>query len=163
MKYTPLIFSFIFILLLCSCDDVIQSTKVIASPYQTLSPVENEFLSGDDVIQSTKVLASPYQTLSPAGKEFLSGKEIGNQLKNAIEQYKRTHGNYPQSLSELIPEYFNSIPLTITGQEFSYKILDPSAARLSYGLCFVITQNINTMCCNSPYYDGWECGPRYVP
>jgi hypothetical protein len=122
LKYPSLIFAFAFIFLLCSCDAATQPTKAIASPYQTISP---------------------------AGKEFLSGKEIGDQLIKAIEEYKHTYGNYPESLSELIPEFLYSIPLTMTGQEFSYKILDPSVKSLPYGLCFVITQNINTLCCNS--------------
>jgi hypothetical protein len=117
---------------------------------------------------SNKISQTSFPTVFPlsAEEECDKGIEVGKQLVVAFEQYHLDHGEYPIKIDQLVPKYIEFIPKTITGQEYSYKrneISNQSEKELPYNLCFIVINTVNTICCNSVYYDGWECGPYKLP
>ena len=67
-------------------------------------------------------------------------QENADSVIAALEQYKTSHGRYPESLERLVPEYFPSVPKTRIGwpvvrdgKSFGYKPI-PEGFRLGYSL-----------------------------
>ena len=51
--------------------------------------------------------------------------QVGNQVCLALEEYNQKHGEYPQSLQHLIPDYVENVPLSrmavLREREFGYR------------------------------------------
>jgi hypothetical protein len=99
------------------------------------------------------------------GNEFQSGQEQGGVIIVAIEQFQNDKGRFPDSLNELLPKYLCQLPDTITGQKYSYQLLQPSEFNSwsSYLLSFEISKKVNTGCTYLSGLSQWECGPQNVP
>jgi hypothetical protein len=97
--------------------------------------------------------------------EFQSGKEQGSVIISAIEQFQDNKGRFPDSLNELLPKYLCQLPNTITGQIYTYKLLQPNEYNSwsSYLLSFEISNKVNTGCTYLSGLNQWECGPQSVP
>jgi predicted PurR-regulated permease PerM len=67
-------------------------------------------------------------------------KKQGISLINKIEQYKTNHGNYPDSLGELIPAYYKKLPIPHTGiwfkDSFFYARSEDSISFIVSFYCF---------------------------
>ncbi len=72
---------------------------------------------------------------------FKAGKSAGN-VADALEKYQQVHGEYPERLDSLVPNYIHELPATgfdqrslctgnrISSEEtFSYQLLDPALNR----------------------------------
>ncbi len=46
----------------------------------------------------------------------------GNQIINALYEYKRQNGCYPESLSKLTPVYIGKLPKPLIGDAFEYSV-----------------------------------------
>ncbi|MBT6321900.1 MAG: hypothetical protein HOJ31_06910 [Anaerolineae bacterium] len=57
-------------------------------------------------------------------QEIDEGKKQGDNIVNAIEKYYENEGDYPESLADLLPNYLDEIPVTITQKAFSYELSD---------------------------------------
>lgn len=74
---------------------------------------------------------------------------VATSLANAIEAYRTSHGEYPNSLDQLVPEHFSSVPKTrlgLAGTTFFYD-RDTNAFRLGYSLPLGMFRN-------------YDCGTR---
>jgi len=63
------------------------------------------------------------QGLSLRHQAFIEASRIGDRIVQALAQYRKEKGEYPQSLSELQPEHLKEIPYTgmIAYPEFTYR------------------------------------------
>jgi len=59
---------------------------------------------------------------------FIFNRQVGtqraNELVRAVEAYSSKHGQFPQSLDQVVPDFMSSIPLaryTFAANDFSYK------------------------------------------
>lgn len=101
------------------------------------------------------VTASP----SPQDPEIQAGIEGGNEVIMAIEAYRADNGHYPGELSDLIPEYFLTLPVTKTSQPYLYRFFDasdPMAAEV-YWLSFKVLRRAHTACTYYRRIDYWDC------
>lgn len=66
-------------------------------------------------------------------------------VKMAIDEYYATNGTYPSSLVELVPVYFDTLPVDpITGLAYEYRVSDDEG----YTLC--VTESESTPVCITP-------------
>ncbi|WKZ56294.1 MAG: pilus assembly protein PilP [Bdellovibrionota bacterium] len=49
-------------------------------------------------------------------------KQIFASIQAALIDHRDKHGRYPKDLKQLIPTYFDSVPLAPSGQEFEYRV-----------------------------------------
>ncbi len=106
-------------------------------------------------------------------EEVFEGITRGNLIVQAIYAFASEKGTYPEEMEELIPNYLDYIPLTITNQEYSYvplkygsKVDDPfrlsfDCVRSSWIGCayFKTLYNVDS----TDWDNGWECGPKNPP
>lgn len=132
-----LISSFAFLFFLVSCNTL---RHTVFTPAITLIPTKVVNMSRDD--------------------ETRAGVATGYKIINALDRYYQDNQQYPEQLSDLKPKYLEEIPLTITGQPFSYSLLKSPDALYPYVLGFdLATTNLAFGCA----YPGWECGPASPP
>jgi len=87
-------------------------------------------------------------------EEIETGEIQGNKIVIAIEKYYQETGHYPNDLKELIPIYLNQIPLTITGEQFRYKLINSKL----YYLWFLLSRAGRKFSCSyAPDLKTWEC------
>lgn len=94
-----------------------------------------------------------------------SDKQTAETIIIAIDQYQLDHGEFPDSLDLLVPDYLTGIPGTIRGGDFEYYPFHDSDRGDDYELCFYddTTRSTDYGCCymwwfdNPPNYDGWDC------
>ena len=94
-----------------------------------------------------------------------SDKRTAETIIAAIDQYHLDHGNFPESLDILAPDYLSIIPITSRGGDFMYRSFRDWDIGDNYELCFFDDTSKSTQygCCYSwwfdtpPYRDGWVC------
>jgi hypothetical protein len=47
----------------------------------------------------------------------------GNEIVQALNEYKQTSGQFPETLNALTPSYLSKIPKTVEGDDFEYELL----------------------------------------
>lgn len=101
------------------------------------------------------------ETPSPLDKKRRYEANIGDKqmqmIAVAIEEYYSDQGDYPESWKDLVPDYMNKLPSTITGQEITYRKSD---YYYPYNLFFDLAYWDNKNGC--AYHGGsgeFECGP----
>lgn len=60
-------------------------------------------------------LLPPYGARNWSKKEKVESTATGNVIINALNQYKRDHGIFPDELADLVPDYLPSIPMPTAG------------------------------------------------
>lgn len=57
--------------------------------------------------------------------EHFQGRQDGALIGLALELFHRTHGRYPESLDELVPQWLPAVPVDrITGESLKFKVMD---------------------------------------
>jgi hypothetical protein len=87
-------------------------------------------------------------------EEEESGKRQGNEIVEAIERYYKETSQYPNNLDELTPVYLSEIPLTITGEPFGYRLVEPQIYYLSFQL---VRTERKSACTYMGDLKTWEC------
>ena len=111
---------------------------------------------------ATVLLLTLMLLIPSCGKSISQAEEIEDSQNRAkpiiaaIERYRQDQGMYPSLLQDLVPEYMEAIPKTITGRSYSYKL---SADTGGYVLCFSLLWNNNPGCCYLPRFPIWDCSP----
>ena len=114
------------------------------------------------IIKTVEITETPRATLNP-NEEASKGIETGDEIVDAIENYHKDKGQYPKSLDDLIPEYLEKIPVTVTGEEYKYGVFEVEGFG-PYSLHFSIAgDGWMGGCVYSTKYSAWECGPRNTP
>lgn len=80
---------------------------------------------------------------------------IGNKIIEAIDRYYLENGVYPNTLSDLVPDYLNEIPKTITGHGFAFVLHSPDY----FTLKFPYTRRSNDVV---SYACGYSDGPDHI-
>ena len=83
--------------------------------------------------------------------------EIGNLVVKAIEQYNLDHGKYPDSLQDLIPDYFDSPIITTYGKEFHYEVNNFYNTNYIFSFKLELNRMNATSGCRYIEEDFWEC------
>jgi hypothetical protein len=122
-----------------------------------LGCVTNVNTTQPSFISTPSTTPTPQNTMDAKQMERQAGMEIGNKIISAIEQYHEITGNYPNELSDLVPQYLEEIPFTLTGQEYQYVLYKPDFGNGPYVLYFYGVTG-HWACGYSPKYDEWECG-----
>jgi hypothetical protein len=142
------VYLFIFLFTLVACSNVSLSDVTPTTMMSSATPANNQ--SKD---------STPYDPSIQATLDFISeereiGMQQGNEIVAAIENYYRETSQYPNHLDELVPVYLNEIPLTITGEQFEYRLVEPHF----YSLSFLLRRRGERFACT---YMGdlktWEC------
>ena len=130
----------------------------------TLVACANVSLNAVTPINPQSNVSTPYDPSIQATLDFVSeeretGMQQGNEIVVAIEKYHKETSRYPENLNELVPVYLNEIPLTITEEQFEYKLVEPQL----YYLSFLLRRRAERFACT---YMGdlktWECsGTRH--
>lgn len=143
---------FIFLFALVACTNIslspMTSTAVIASVTSTTTQ------SNVSTFYNPSVQATFDAVRASIIEEKESGKQQGDEIVEAIERYYKETSQYPNNLDELIPIYLGELPLTITGQQFGYRLVEPQI----YYLSFLLGRREGRFACT---YMGdlkeWEC------
>lgn len=53
-------------------------------------------------------------------RDYNTNKTIAKTLYTPLNKYLDEHGNYPENLSELKPNYIKELPTTVAGHQFKY-------------------------------------------
>ncbi len=98
-----------------------------AKPRTERSPAILDWQAAGDLSERLVVV----DAMAPALSHALSGRERfqleyeATRIMVAIELYGAIHGEYPQSLEELLPDLLETLPLDpLSGDEFGYRLLD---------------------------------------
>lgn len=76
---------------------------------------------GDQPLTPRATLDAGVKQLRAKGKDLTPEEEQLLRVQLALSDYQATHGNAPESLNELVPKYFDSVPLDPrTGKSFEY-------------------------------------------
>ena len=86
--------------------------------------------------------------------EIDSGKQQVVLIVEAIEDYFDKNEEYPKTLNELVPDYLDEIPKTITNQDFQYWLSEVDNFIVAYPLK---TKNNHYMCGYIKKMEEWEC------
>ncbi len=155
----------------CSTPSAITVTKTVTELpiLKTDTPVALTFPVKTKTLVKTKtstpvILYRLTQTLSPLDKKrryekYISYKQM-QMISVAIDQYFSDKGIYPEKLENLIPEYMDKIPDTITGQEIHFEI----STEYGYVLFFDLLYWDKTVGCGflrGP--EAYECSPHNLP
>jgi hypothetical protein len=143
---------FIFLFTLVACANVSLNAATPTDMISSAAPTN---------IKSN--VSTPYDSSAQAtfdavrasiAEEQESGMQQGNEIVVAIEKYYKGTNQYPDNLGELVPVYLNEIPLTITGEQFEYRLVEPQF----YYLSFLLRRQAERFACT---YMGdlrtWEC------
>ena len=52
--------------------------------------------------------------------DHIANETIAKRLSASLDEYFAEHGNYPENLSQLQPNYVEQLPTTVAGYEFKY-------------------------------------------
>lgn len=98
-------------------------------------------------------------TQSPTDLEVSAGTQRGDQIVQALEAYHSAVGQYPPTLSELVPGYLPAIPVTITGQQFFYRLFEATGPMASeiYWLSFKVVRQDHVTCTYLRRLEYWDC------
>lgn len=102
-----------------------------------------------------------FQTQDLISQEIAEGKKQGDNIVNAIEKYYENEGDYPETLGDLLPNYLDEIPVTITQQTFSYELSDHFTYMLIFEIERKSTDDVIWFCGYIRRYEFWECGHTY--
>jgi hypothetical protein len=126
----------------CSCPpgDTVAKTE---TPLPIIQPTIPLLITDTPTVKKTPTITktltitkteTPYiiyrlsETPSPLDKKRRYEAYIGDMqmqmIAVAIEEYHKDHGDYPESLKDLVPDYMDKVPHTITGQEIRYRKSD---------------------------------------
>ena len=115
-------------------------------------------------VNTPVILFTPNETLTALDKKRRYEARISNQqmkmIAMAIDEYFSDKGIYPEKLENLIPEYLDKIPDTITGQEIHFEI----STEYRYVLFFDLLYWDKTVGCGflrGP--EAYECSPHNLP
>ncbi len=134
-----------------------------AVPTRTLSLTPIPSLTPSPTITFTPTLTatttSTGDPISPLSQEIKDGISLGNQVVKAIEAYHSAMGKYPSSLTDLMPVYMKTIPITTTGQSYYYRLFDPASPIASevYWLEFRAIDQDHVVCTYMRRIDFWDC------
>ena len=84
-----------------------------------------------------------------------SNKERASQIIQAIDAYAQEHGQFPEQLDVLVPEYITEIPKTVQDWDFSYRVLMSGHYELGFDLASIPDKG----CGYASKYEEWECSP----
>lgn len=127
MKRLPLVCIPVMLFIFNNCGQILRYTPAHSVPAERAVPRATSTAIPTVTMKST---------IDPTGEwinnEIEDGIEQGERIIKAIESYHQDYGNYPESLTGLIPEYLNEIPLTIAGQEYTFELFEPNIYLLSF-------------------------------
>ena len=103
--------------------------------------------------------ATPDPTVVLILEEISSGEEQGDRIIEAIERYSQSTGHYPQSLENLVPEFINAIPVTMTGKKFFYRLDESDICVVGFDLA----RKAHAACSYSRRLDAWDCEIGWTP
>lgn len=89
------------------------------------------------------------------GDKAERGYAVCNQIINALEQFRVETGDYPESLTELVPKYLAAIPTEVNNQPISYTKTEESFS-LSF---YYIGPGMNA--CTFTPEEQWQCSGAY--
>ena len=90
------------------------------------------------------------------GEKAEKGYAVSQPVIAALESFKADRGSYPQSLTELVPDYLTIVPTKTDELDFSY-----TSTGGSYRFSFhYIGPGMNT-CTYASDAQGWECSGAY--
>ncbi len=140
---------------------LIPASAAVPTGTSTLTPIPS--LTPSPTTTSTPTLTatatSTGDPASPLSQEIQDGINRGNQIVKAIEAYHSAMGNYPSAITDLMPVYMKSIPLTTTGQSYFYRLFDPASPIASevYWLEFRAVDQDHVVCTYMRRIDYWDC------
>ena len=140
--------SLIIFVLVCACN-----TSQSINDHQTNTTLESE-----STVRST----THVPTVNTNILEINAGKEQAQEILDAIQRFNIDNNKFPLKLDELVPEYLNEIPITTTGQPYSYKQFDLHTFILTFRLSSS-QDKLNAYCAYLYSSDLWECGIEYLP
>ncbi len=106
----------------------------------------------------TSVLCVPHTSLSEQpgeGEGVKRGFGACAPIIEALDEYFSLMGEYPDSLSDLMPAYIDQIPFEVNGNPIVYQNLGDL-----FTLSFSYSGPGNNICIYSPE-DGWHCSGVY--
>jgi hypothetical protein len=150
----------------CSNPGAITVTKTVTELpiLKTDTPVALTFPAKTATLVKTKtstpvILYRLTQTLSPLDKKRryearISYKQM-QMIAIAIDEYYSNKGSYPNSLKDLVPDYLDNVPRTITGQEIRYLKSDVYIYNLIINLAY---WDKESLCVYHRDNEEYECG-----
>ena len=90
-------------------------------------------------------------------EEIEGGQDSAAVVIDALEAYRREHGEYPEKLQMLLTDYLSHLPKTPAGVTYAYRRSDLEGG---YRLCFDLTNNRRAICCYTPRLGSWGCGMK---
>ena len=143
-----------------STATLIPASITIPTKTVTITPLPTE--TSTPTPTSTLTPTATLGTDSPVsqvGQEIKSGIQRGNMIVKAIEAYHSAKGQYPISLTGLVPTYLPDIPITTTGQAFFYRLFDPGSPLASevYWVSFRAVNQDHVACTYYRRLDYWDC------
>jgi len=153
----------------CSTPDTITVTKTVTdlpvlksdTPMSQASPFKTKALVKTKT-STPVILYELTETSTPLDKKrryeaHISYKQM-QMIAVAIDEYNNDHGSYPDSLKDLVPDYLDKVPHTITGQEIIYRKIDYSIYILFFDLAYWENKN---GCVYHGRTGEFECSPKY--
>ena len=178
-KYLTIVKSFLTLLILliltsCSCPKGDTVAKIITT-LPDIQTAKTLLISDTPTVKKTPALTKTLaltktetpeiiywlsKTPTPLDKKRryeanISDKQM-QMIAVAIEEFHKDHGDYPESLKDLVPDYMDKVPHTITGQEIVYLKSDYDIYNLLFDLAYWDNKN------GCAYHGGsgeFECGP----
>jgi hypothetical protein len=99
------------------------------------------------------------KTQWPVDEEIRLGIERGNTVVQAIETYNQNQGFYPAVLGDLVPAYLPEIPVTISGQQFFYRVFERTTVMSPeiYWVAFKVVSQNHLTCTYFRRLEYWDC------
>ena len=98
------------------------------------------------------LLVMALSACSDTKSNITANQRRASELIQAINTYTHKHGQFPDKLDDLTPEFIDEIPTTVGGRDFDYFRLVNE-----YVLSFDVTNVRGLGCGYSSYLMDWEC------
>jgi hypothetical protein len=137
------------------------------TPVPQVTLTKTKTIAITETITRTKVntpviLFTPDETLTALDKKRRYEARISyrqmQMIAIAIDEYFSNKGSYPDSLIDLVPDYLEKVPLTITGQEIRYLKSDVYIYNLIFNL---VSWDNKGLCVYHRDNEEFECGLKY--
>jgi len=123
MSFSESIISYIFMILVF----IMIATSIITILTYLLSPLSEKIMKyRKNVLKMCIIIyflvIPPYISVTSIAKNYENKTyQAGNAIVNALEDYKKEKGDYPDNLGLLVPDYMNHIPKTAKSKDFVYE------------------------------------------